>query len=309
MSDKGEEYSLGASAAIADEKSDFVLVSRQYGGYGGGISTLVVKNIFQRYTFLLIVKKSSNSLSYAPCACCDGNAPYISRGEKNGQSNHHITVCPGCQASICYRCTEFVKQYSCAQQKRCRWCGTYVVPRCEVDLAGPLPPYVEELRCARKSFYTFSMWTLGILPYHRDFNFSGIFWASYFNQKGWRFYVDAEWFFNERLPNEYNIVMARMLILNSYRVSESLQQTFLDSYRRLHAHPNASLFFASSKRLQMYSFAFRMVFKTKTMNRSNCYGVLRRLRSVWALQMSNGLGVNIPAPKKSPEDDESCFWN
>lgn len=272
-----------------------------------GSRTVIVNNPFSKRDFrlMLMLKKSSNSLSYIPCACCDGNAPYISKGpQQNTQIHNQITVCPGCQASICYGCSEFITYFTCASKKRCRWCGTHVVPLCKIDLSGPLPPYFKELRCARKRFYAFSRWKFRISPYHRDFNFSGIFWASYFNQKGWRFYVDAEWFFNERLPNEYNIVMARMLILNSKRVSKLLHQYFCDSYGSLHARQDASLFFQSVKRLQMYSFAFKMLFKT--MISSNCNGVLKRLRSVWALEMSNGLGVNIPPPKNSP--NKPCSW-
>jgi hypothetical protein len=295
--------SLGASAAVSaapEEDPDYILKSRPY---GGGISTSVVNTIFQLYTFLSMIKNSSNFLSNAPCACCNGNAPYISKGKQEiTQFNHHITVCQTCQASICYGCTEFMTYYSCASKKRCRWCGTHVVPLYKIDLSGPLPSYFKELRRARERFYALSMWKSSITLYHRDFNFSGIFWASYFNQKGWRFYVDAEWFFNERLPNEYNIVMARMLILNSKIVSKSLHQNFCDSYGSLHARPDASLFFESAKCLQMYSFAFKML---KTMKPFDCYGILRRLRSRLAIQMSNGLGY-IPPPKKSPEDD-FCF--
>ena len=297
-----ENSSLGAPAEVADEEYDFVLQSRSC---RDGISTSVMQTIFLLRTFLLMINDSSNFLSHAPCACCNGNAPYISKGDQEiTQFHHEITVCRCCQASICYGCTEFITYYSCASKKRCRWCGTHVVPLCKIDLSGPLPSYFKELRRARKRFYALSMWKSSITLYHRDFNFSGIFWASYFNQKGWRFYVDAEWFFNERLPNEYNIVMARMLILNSKRVSKSLHQYFCDSYGSLHARPDASLFAQSAKRLQMYSFAFKMLFKT--MISSGCYGILRRLRSGLAIQMSNGLGVYIPPPKKSPEDD-FCF--
>jgi hypothetical protein len=294
---------------MSDNVQEYELRSVPYSGYGNGIYTRLELVVSRIRDFSFMVEKSTYFGLCKACACCNNSAPFIPYcPQKESQFNSHIAICPGCQASICFGCINFIECYDCASTKRCRWCGTRVVPLNKVDLTVPFPSYFEDLRNAEQDFYTFNTWKSSILRLNREFYFSGIFWASYFDRKGWRFFVNAQRFFEHKLPNEYNIVLASML----FQVCRSKE--FVEFYRHFHEGPESFLFCQSARLVQMNSFAHKMLarmvqdFSVSHLRlRHLQLLVLKRLRAGFALKMSNGLGVNIPPPKNSP--DESCFWN
>jgi len=273
------------------EEPDFNLVSKPF-GYGGGTYMTVIENSFVRRTFLFMVKNSGIFRFYLLCACCDKDGPFIP--DYSGEDDRiyrTVTVCRGCKASICDGCTRFVEQYKCAKKKRCRYCGTHVAPLCKIILTGPQPSYFQELRDARQNSYTFHRWVSSILAKNPDFDFSGIFWKTYFDVFSWRFFVDAERFLNKQLPDECKIVISSMTFHNSLRLTKSSREKFAGPYHHFHNDPKNFLFDQSKKHVVMYSIAFKML---ESMTNNYLDLVLKRLRTIWGQKMLNGLGVNIP---------------
>ena len=293
------------------EEPDFNLVSKPF-GYGGGTYMAVIENSFVRRTFLFMVKNSGIFRFYMLCACCDKDGPFIP--DYSGEDDRiyrTVTVCRGCKASICDGCTRFVEQYKCAKKKRCRYCGTHVAPLCKISLNGPQPLSFVEWRKARNRFYTFPRWVSSVRVKDRNFDFSKIFWKKYFDHLNWRFYVDAERFFDQQLPGQLKIVIAGMYHNGSPLLTMEFRKGFAGPYHDFHKdqdedQPPNFIFRESMIILVMHSFAFKMLEKMKV---KVCYldSIRRRLRTFWRRELSIGLGIDIPEVKK-PQDDLS-FWH
>ena len=124
---------------------------------------------------------------------------------------------------------------------------------------------------------------------------------------GWRFFADGDWFFQQKLKHEFNVVMASMLFHNSKRVRRMGHlQSFGMFYKQFHEDPTKYLFQESRQITVMHSMAFKTLMKAKKMEIKYCDLVLRRVESKFARLLQNGLGVNPPPPKDS-EDSEDDY--
>ena len=298
MSGNAKSFFDGSSDSA--HEYDYCLVTRQ-SRCGSGAETVVKEGVFTIRTFWEMRITYLNFPLGLPCACCDrpGPPPY-SDDDRPCQT---ITVCPGCKAGVCGRCTGFVEDYSIARRKRCRYCGTRVAPLCKISLNGPQPLSFVEWRKARNHFYTFSMWISSVMVRNRDFDFSRIFWKSYFDHLNWRFFVDAERFFNQQLPGQLKIVIAGMYHNGSPLLTMEFRKRFAGPYHDFHKDRPNPIFRESMIVLVMHSFAFKML---ERMDVFYLDLIRKRLRTVWEQNLSIGLGVNIP--KVNYPEDSLSFW-
>ena len=284
---------------------DYCLVTRQ-SRRGSGVETVVERRVFTIRTFLVLCENSHNFMLGMPCACCDRPGPYIPDYCEHERPCQTITVCPGCKAGICGQCTGFVEDYDIAKGKRCRNCGTHVAPLCKISLNGPRPLSLRQLTRARNQFYTFSRWVSSVRVKDRDFDFSKIFWNKYFDHLNWRFFVDAESFFDQRLPGQLKIVIAGMYFNGSHLLNMEFRKGFAGPYHYFHKdqdedQPPNFIFPQLMIVVKMHSFAFKML---ERMDVFYLDLIRKRLRTVWEQNLSIGLGVNIPKVNY-PEDS---FW-
>jgi hypothetical protein len=290
-------------------KPDYCLETRQ-SSRGYGVETVVVEGVLRIRTFLVLCEFSHNFPLGMPCAGCDRRAPYIPLHVDDDSLCQIITVCPACNAGICGQCTEFIENYHIAKGKLCRYCGTDVAPLDKISLKGPRPLSLRQLIRARNQFYTFSRWLSSVRSKNRDFRFSGIFWESYFNHLSWRFFVDAEWFFDQQLPGQLKIVIAGMYFNGSHLLNMEFRKGFAGPYHDFHkdaaeGQPPNFMFPQLKNFVKMNSFAFKMLEKMKV---KVCVlrSIRRQLITFWERKVSIGLGINIPEVNY-PEDSLS-FW-
>ena len=308
MTEKETSFFYGSSDS--EPEPDHCLVTRQ-SRCGSGAETVVEIRVFTIRTSSEMIKIYLNFPLGFPCACCDRPGPYIPDYCDHERPCQPITVCPGCKAGICGQCTGFVEDYDIARAKRCRYCGTHVAPLCKISLNGPQPLSFVEWRKARNRFYTFPRWVSSVRVKDRNFDFSKIFWKKYFDHLNWRFFVDAERFFDQQLPGQLKIVIAGMYHNGSPLLTMEFRKGFAGPYHDFHKdqdedQPPNFIFRESMIILVMHSFAFKMLEKMKV---KVCYldSIRRRLRTFWRRELSIGLGIDIPEVKK-PQDDLS-FWH
>ena len=297
-------------SSVSVPEPDHCLVTRQ-SRCGSGAETVVETKVFSIRTFREMRITYLNFPLGLPCACCDRPGPYIPPYSDDDRPCQTITVCPGCKAGVCGRCTGFVEDYSIAGRKMCRYCGTRVAPLCKISLNGPQPLSFVEWRKARNHFYTFPRWVSSVMVRNRDFDFSGIFWKSYFNHLNWRFFVDAESFFDQQLPGQLKIVMAGIYFNGSHLLNMKFRKGFAGPYHDFHkdaaeGQPPNFMFPQLMNVVKMNSFALKILEKMKV---KVCvlHSIRRRLRTFWRRELSIGLGIDIPEVKK-PQDDLS-FWH
>lgn len=254
-----------------------------------GLFRNVRREVVKRRTFL--------GLTAFPCACCDEALPSFEEVPEDVWFFHFIDVCPECEAPICEDCSEFIANTSreAVKIKRCRWCASFVFPTHKVNLHAPHfddLALLLDINRARENFGFFSTWRYRLHQQCLGFDFSRIFWASYLDQKGWLFFADAKWFFEQKLTNEYNIVIANMLFQATHRslFQVRVRQQFVEFYKLFQEDPKSFLFCQSARLLQMNTFAHKMLAR---MDQYSSHLVLKRLSAGFARKMSNGLGVNI----------------
>jgi len=246
----------------------------------------------------------SSLFEVLPCACCDEKLPSFE--EVPGEwLFHFIDCCPECNAPMCEDCSEFLTDYSYLhfrKDKRCRWCASFIFPSHKINLHAPHfddLALLLDINRARENFVFFSTWRYRFYQQCLGFNFSRIFWTSYFDQKGWLFFADAKWFFEQKLTNEYKIVIASMLFQASHRLLQvRVRQQFVEFYKLFQEDPKSFLFCQSARLLQINRFAHKMLAKMdQNLSQNNVQHlqllVLKRLSAGFALKMSNGLGINI----------------
>jgi hypothetical protein len=303
MSENAKSFCGSSDSA---PKREYCLVTRQ-SRRGPGVETVVVEGVFNIRTFLMLCVFLHNFMLGMPCACCDRSTPYIPLYVDDDDSPcQTITVCPGCNAGICGQCTGFVENFDIANGKLCRYCGTHVAPLCKISLNGPRPLSLRKLTRARNQFYIFSRWVSSVRSKDRDFDFSAIFWSSYFDHLSWRFFVDAEWFFDQQLPGQLKIVMAGIYFNGSHLLNMKFRKGFAGPYHDFHKdaaedQPPNFIFPQLMNVVKMHSFAFKML---ERMDVFYLDLIRKRLRTVWEQNLSIGLGVNIPKVNY-PEDS---FW-
>jgi hypothetical protein len=298
----GNAKKLFDGSSDSEPEPDPCLITKQ-SRCGSGAETVVETNVFSIRTFFEMIIIYLNFLLGLPCACCDRPGPYIPPHVDDERPLQTITVCPGCKAGICGQCTGFVEDYDIAKEKRCRYCGTRVAPLCKISLNGPQPLSFVEWQKARNNFYTFSMWVSSVRVKDINFDFSIIFWKSYFDHLNWRFFVDAESFFDQRLPGELEIVIAGMHHYGSPRLTMRFRTRFAGPYHRFHKDRRNPIFKQSRNLVVMHSFAFKML---ERMDVFYLDTIRRRLRTFWERNLSIGLGVNIP--KVNYPEDSLSFW-
>lgn len=255
-----------------------------------GYSTSIQRRPFRLRTFLhMLLERMFYDF---PCACC--NYRYSPNSEQ-------ITTCQNCQAPICHSCTNFMLEYDIAKNKRCRWCGIPIYPPVTIGFVGP---YFTELSSTQQYFYYLGEWFLRIIQNDSEFDFSKIIWQNYFERRGWRFYIDANWFFTQKLPNEYNIVMASMSFHRLKRFKRQYSKNFHPFFERFNADPAIFMFFKSSQIVFMHSLAVMMM---KNMENRFFFHVLKRIEAKFEEKLSDGLGVNIKFTTR-PSDDDLMYY-
>lgn len=300
-----ERREIGGVSSDSAPKREYCLVTRQSRSCSGA-ETVVVEGDFNIYTFSMLCENSHNfPLGIMPCAGCNRQTPYIPLYVDDDRTCQTITVCPGCNAGICGQCTEFIENYPIAKGKRCRNCGIHLAPLCKISLKGPRPLSLRQLTRARNQFYTFSKWLSSVRSKDRDFDFSAIIWSSYFNHLSWRFFVDAEWFFDQQLPGQLKIIMAGIYFNGSHLLNMEFRKEFAGPYYDFHKdqdedQPPNFIFPKLMNVAKMNSFSLKMLEK---MNVKVCVlrSIRRQLITFWERKVSIGLGLNIPKVNY-PED-------
>lgn len=240
------------------------------------------------------------------CACCEQHLRILCISHEFRKEQYEYTACSECQAPICSECKSFM---SCSELERgnsCRWCLASVYPLRNIVLDSQR---VEDIKCfqqlntARQNFDQLYVWFQRIFLINRKFDFSKIWWIE---MTGWRFFADGDWFFQQKLEHEFNVVMASMLFNNSKRLRRPVPQHFGMFYKQFREDPTKYLFQESRQITVMHSMAFKIQMKMKRMEMKYCDLVLRRVESKFARLLQNGLGVN-PQPPKDSEDSEDDY--
>jgi hypothetical protein len=194
-----------------------------------------------------------------------------------------------------------------SDNNRCKWCLTRLYPERKIVVDSAHHEDVEffqKLSAARQNFSQLDVWFRSIFRINRKFDFSKIWWIE---MTGWRFFADGDWFFQQKLKHEFNVVMASMLFHSSKRVRRMGNlPSFGMFYKQFHEDPTKYLFQESRQITVMHSMAFKMLTRMETMDMRNFGLVLRRVESKSALLLQNGLGFNPPPPNHS-EDSEDDY--
>jgi hypothetical protein len=275
-----------------------------YGSYPGYCSWSPQR--FYSYSFRkrkisgMLLPRSYEGL---PCACCDSELMDLCSPYQRQREHPEIPVCSNCMAPICVECSTFTEYKQLGRDNnRCKWCLTRLYPerKIVVDSAhNEDVVFFQQLDSAHQNFSQLDVWFRSIFRINRKFDFSKIWWIE---MTGWRFFADGDWFFQQKLEHEFNIVMASMLFNNSKRVGRPVPTHFGVFYKQFHEDPTKYLLEESSQIAVMHSMAFKMLTR---MEMRYCGLVLRRVESKSALLLQNGLGVNILPPKKSSESYDS----
>ena len=290
----------GGGCCVSDDKE-----YTNYGtcaGYSSWFPLRVYSHMFlRRNVFRMLLPRSCEGL---PCACCDSELMELCSPYQRERAHPEFPVCSNCKAPICVACSTFMEYDDLGRDiNRCKWCLTRLHPQRKIVVDSALPEDVEffqQLSAARQKFHRFDDWFRSIFRINRKFDFSKIWWIE---MTGWRFFADGDWFFQQKLEHEFNVVMGSMLFNHSKRVRRMSLQHFGMFYKQFHEDPMKYLFQESRQITLMHSMAFKML--TKTMDMRNSGLVLKRVESKSALLLQNGLGFKPPPPNHSEDSEDN----
>jgi hypothetical protein len=212
-----------------------------------------------------------------------------------------IITCQHCRAPVCNKCICFIENYECAKSKKCRWCGSVASPLKQIGLQDG---NADEYQCAMQQFDCLGDWFRKIIRSDRKFDFSRISWQQHFQKEGWHFYVNANHFFTVQLPNQYDVVMAKMIFNRSKHLKHENCKKIVPFLQRFNSRQDPDLFFQSRQLVVMHTMSVMML---KSMEDEFFYGILKRVEAICALKLSNGLGVRVLQRQKSKDDSWRCW--
>jgi hypothetical protein len=152
-----------------------------------------------------------------------------------------------------------------------------------------------EISNAQEQFSHLGNWFREVFKIVPKFDFSKIIWRKHFEKQGWRFYGKAEWFFNVKLPNQCDVVMANMVFHHTFYNSTHFKyrdnrNKFAEFFKRFSSEQEPELFFESRQMLLMQTISIMML---ERMGNPFFDGVLRRVNANFSEKLSIGLGVRL----------------
>jgi hypothetical protein len=270
-----------STASVPD--IDYELTTVPYGS--GCVTTTVESFPFKRRTLLHVLNKWI--IYYFFCACCDNQSYYFYEGD-------NIDTCKECRAPVCRKCVNCIRTYQWSDSKKCRWCASLVSPLAKIDVSANTE-YQMEISNAQEQFSHLGNWFREVFKIVPKFDFSKIIWRKHFEKQGWRFYGKAEWFFNVKLPNQCDVVMANMVFHHTFYNSTHFKyrdnrNKFAEFFKRFSSEQEPELFFESRQMLLMQTISIMML---ERMGNPFFDGVLRRVNANFSEKLSIGLGVRL----------------